>query len=30
MNTSTRIIDYYLKGCIEEGFLKITLSGRKM
>jgi len=29
MKTSTRIIDYYLKGCTEEGFLKITLSGRK-
>jgi hypothetical protein len=24
MKTSTRIIDYHLKGCMEGGFLKIT------
>jgi len=29
MKTSTRIIDYHLKGCMKGGFLKITLSGRR-
>jgi hypothetical protein len=29
METSTGIIDYHLKGCIEGGFLKINISGRK-
>jgi len=28
MKTSTRIIDYRLKGCMEGGFSKITSSGR--
>jgi hypothetical protein len=27
MKTSTGIIDYYLKGCMEGGILKNTLSG---
>jgi hypothetical protein len=28
METSTGIIDYHLKGCMEGGFLKITTTGR--
>jgi hypothetical protein len=28
MQTSTGIIDYYLKCCIEGGFSKITTAGR--
>jgi hypothetical protein len=27
METSIRIIDYHLKGCMEGGFSKITTSG---
>jgi hypothetical protein len=27
METSTGIIDYHLKGCMEGGFLKITSTG---
>jgi hypothetical protein len=30
METSTRIIDYDLKYCIEGGFSKITTSGRNI
>jgi len=28
MKTSTGIVDYRSKGCMERGFLKISLSGR--